>query len=107
MIKNIYFNKIKGTYIKPRLTTFSSNKNLYVQCIDDINNLTLLSSSTLIKKIKIINNKKKRIESVAIDLCQKLLNKGIKTIILDNKKYTYYSKINILLIFLQKYGIIF
>ena len=107
MIKNFCFNKIKGTYTKPRLTVFSSNKNLYIQFIVDINNITLLSSSTLIKKIKIITNKKKKIELMAFDLCQKLLNKGIKNIILDTKKYNYYSKVNILFTLLQKHGIIF
>ena len=45
-------NKISGTAERPRLCVFRSNKNLYVQVIDDITGNTLVSASTLDKEIK-------------------------------------------------------
>ena len=44
---------IKGTNIKPRLSVYKSNKNIYAQIIDDTTSETLLSCSTLDQEIKI------------------------------------------------------
>ena len=38
-----------GTPEKPRMCVFRSNKNIYVQVIDDVNGVTLASASTLDK----------------------------------------------------------
>ena len=37
--------KIYGTAEKPRLAVFRSNKQIYVQVIDDLNGVTILSAS--------------------------------------------------------------
>ena len=39
--------KISGTSNRPRLTVFRSNKEIYVQLIDDVNGVTLASASTM------------------------------------------------------------
>jgi len=44
--------KIFGTKECPRLCVFKSNKNLFVQIIDDVAGTTLVSASTLEKEIK-------------------------------------------------------
>ena len=44
--------KISGTSTVPRLAVFKSNNNIYVQAIDDLNQVTLASASTLSKEIK-------------------------------------------------------
>jgi large subunit ribosomal protein L18 len=42
---------IKGTPEKPRMSVFRSNKQIYVQLIDDINSTTLLSACSKEKEV--------------------------------------------------------
>ena len=41
--------KINGTASVPRIAVFKSNNNIYVQAIDDLNQVTIASASTLSK----------------------------------------------------------
>merc|ERR1739845_250330 len=43
---------IKGTHIRPRLSVYRSNENIYAQIIDDTISKTLVSCSTLDHEIK-------------------------------------------------------
>ncbi|MBS1231446.1 MAG: ribosomal protein, partial [Bacteroidetes bacterium] len=43
--------KISGTAEKPRLAVFRSNKQIYVQLVDDLKGVTLLSVSSKEKEI--------------------------------------------------------
>ena len=40
-------NKISGTLARPRMTVFRSNKQIYVQIIEDLNGRTLAAASSL------------------------------------------------------------
>ena len=40
-------NKISGTPERPRMTVFRSNKQIYVQLIEDVNGRTLAAASSL------------------------------------------------------------
>ena len=40
-------NKISGTTERPRMSVFRSNKQIYVQIIDDLNGKTLAAASSL------------------------------------------------------------
>ena len=42
--------KINGLETKPRLAIYKSNKNIYVQAIDDLNQKTIATSRTLSKE---------------------------------------------------------
>ena len=42
--------KISGTASVPRIAVFKSNNNIYVQAIDDLNQVTIASASTLFQK---------------------------------------------------------
>ena len=48
--------KISGTSKVPRLAVFKSNNNIYVQAIDDLNQVTIASASTLSKEVKTKNS---------------------------------------------------
>jgi len=91
--------KIKGTNKRPRLYVFKSNKHLYVQLIDDINNKIIASSSTIAKDI---NNDTKiyaNCESAKIigkQIALKSKNKGIEEIIFDRGKNLYHGQIKAL-----------
>ena len=42
---------VNGTPEQPRMSVFRSNKNIYVQFIDDVNGVTLVSASSLDKSL--------------------------------------------------------
>jgi len=44
--------KVSGTSTTPRIAVFKSNSNIYAQAIDDLNQVTIASASTLSKEIK-------------------------------------------------------
>lgn len=44
--------QVRGTSAKPRMSVFKSNKNLFVQLIDDEKGITLVSASTIMKDIQ-------------------------------------------------------
>mgnify|MGYP000642705531 CR=1 FL=1 len=50
--KRIRFKIKRNSNNRPRMSVFRSNKNIYVQIIDDNIGKTLITASTLEKKIK-------------------------------------------------------
>lgn len=88
-------SKISGTGVRPRVLIFRSNKNLYLQAIDDAKGLTLASASTLKDK------------DIAATLGKKLLAKKIKKIVFDRAGYAYHGKIKIIADALRKAGLEF
>lgn len=91
--------RIKNKRNLPRLYVFRSNKHIYAQVIDDIQNITLASSSSICNILKIdIKNKATcaTAQMIGQDIGDKLLNKGIKKIIFDRGKKMYHGKIKAL-----------
>ena len=89
-----------------RLSVFRSTKNISAQIIDDINNLTLLSVSSVEKDIKIMNKKNKTELSkiVAEKLAKKAQAKKITKIYFDRGIYKYHGRVKILAETLRKNG---
>ncbi|WGH27151.1 MAG: 50S ribosomal protein L18 [Candidatus Shikimatogenerans bostrichidophilus] len=100
-------NKINGTKYKPRISIFRSNKEIYVQIIDDINKNTILSYSSLEEKKK--NNKKlTKIQISKIigeKIAYKMLKKNIYKAFFDRKFYIYHGRIKELIENIRKKGI--
>ena len=72
-----------------RLSIFRSSKNIYAQIIDDDKGKTLLSSSTLDKKIKSKfknTGNKEAASEIGKILGEKAKEKGIKKVIFDRGK---------------------
>ena len=89
-----------------RLSVFRSTKNISAQIIDDINNVTLLSVSSVEKDIKTMNKKNKTELSkiVAEKLAKKAQAKKITKIYLDRGIYKYHGRVKILAETLRKNG---
>ena len=82
-----------------RLSIFRSSKNIYAQIIDDDKGKTLLSSSTLDKKIKSKfknTGNKEAAGEIGKILAEKAKGKGIKKVIFDRGKYLYHGRIKAL-----------
>jgi len=89
-----------------RLTVFRSSRNISAQIIDDKNNKTLVSASSI--KEKYTNKKKADISQlVAESLAKKAMEKKITKIYFDRGGYKYHGRIKIFAETLRKGGLIF
>ncbi len=87
---------IKGTRQRPRLCVFRSNKQIYVQVIDDISSHILISCSTLDTEVKSKIKSGATIKAsflVGKILGQRILKKNIKSIIFDRNGRPYHGRI--------------
>jgi len=89
-----------------RLTVFRSTRNISAQIIDDKNNKTLVSASSLKEKAE---NKKKIDLSVLVaeSLSKKALEKKITNVYFDRGRYKYHGRIKVFADALRKGGLIF
>ena len=89
-----------------RLTIFRSSRNISAQIIDDKNNKTLVSASSVKKNV----TTKKKIDlsiHVADELAKKALEKKITKVYFDRGGYKYHGRIKIFADTLRKGGLIF
>ena len=85
--------KISGTSTVPRLAVFKSNNNIYVQAIDDLNQVTLASASTLSKEIKSKNLSNESAKEVGELLGGKLKDLKIESAVFDRGGYIYHGRV--------------
>ena len=89
-----------------RLSVFRSSRNISAQIIDDKNNKTLVSASSI--KEKNTNKKKADLSLlVAESLAKKAMEKKITKIYFDRGRYKYHGRIKIFAETLRKGGLIF
>ncbi len=92
--------KIFGTLECPRLTVYRSLKHIYAQLIDDLNEKTLLSVSTLTKSLrKEVENTKTKAEAAKIvgkQLAKISGEKNIKKVVFDRNGYDYHGRVKAL-----------
>jgi len=86
-------NKLSGTPERPRLCVFRSNINIYAQIIDDINQKTLISASSLEKGFTPGNSKKESAKKVGETLAKKALEANIKSVVFDRGGYQYHGRV--------------
>lgn len=85
---------ISGTPVRPRLSVFRSNKQIYAQLIDDANGATLVSASSI--EAEIASQKVNKIEQAQLvgkSLAQKATSVGIKSVIFDRGGYLYHGRV--------------
>tara|TARA_B110000263_G_C14854148_1_gene305553 strand:- start:101 stop:457 length:357 start_codon:yes stop_codon:yes gene_type:complete len=92
-----------------RLSISRSSKNISAQIIDDVKNITLLSSSSIEKDVKSMNkiNKTELSKIVAEKLAKKALEKKITKIYFDRGVYKYHGRVKVFAETLRKNGMEF
>ena len=86
--------KIAGTAVKPRLSVFRSNAEIYAQLIDDDNAVTLASSSSRDKDIaaqKVTKIEKSKLVGSAI--ATKAIALGLSAVIFDRGGNLYHGRV--------------
>ena len=83
--------KISGTSECPRLCVYRSNRNLFVQIVDDQKQTTLVSASTLDKEVKEKHSNKVAAKEVGALIAKRALEKNIKTVVYDRGGYIYHG----------------
>lgn len=87
--------KVSGTASVPRLNVFRSNAQIFAQIIDDVNGVTLASSSSLELKLKNGGNTEGA-TLVGKDIAEKALKAGIKNVVFDRGGYQYHGRVQAL-----------
>ena len=83
--------KISGTPDCPRLCVFRSNKGVYAQIIDDVNQVTLVSASTLDKEVKTKHANKEAAKEVGALIAKRATAKKISNVVFDRGGYIYHG----------------
>lgn len=87
--------KIKGTAESPRLAVYRSNKQIYVQVVDDLNGQTILSASSREKQVAGQTGIKKTEQAKLVGklLAEKCKEKGIVSVVFDRSGYKYHGRV--------------
>ena len=86
--------KLSGSGERPRMTVYRSNKQIYVQLVDDLTGLTLVAASS--KEKEIASQKVNKIEQsklVGKRLAEKAKEKGIENVVFDRNGYLYHGRV--------------
>ncbi|SES20329.1 LSU ribosomal protein L18P [Gracilibacillus ureilyticus] len=83
-----------GTAERPRLNVFRSNKHIYAQIIDDVNNVTIASASTVDKELNLDGTGNvEAAKQVGELVAKRAQEKGVKNVVFDRGGYLYHGRV--------------
>jgi len=86
--------KIAGTAQKPRLSVFRSNRDIYVQLVDDDNAVTIAAASSRDKEIAAqAGTKTEKSKLVGQAIARKAKELGIETVVFDRGGNLYHGRV--------------
>ena len=91
--------KISGTAARPRMNVFRSLNHIYVQVIDDVAGNTLVSASSLDKKLRgELEGKTKKEQAALIGkaVADRAKEAGIETVVFDRGGFIYHGRVKAL-----------
>ena len=97
-------NKISGTAERPRMSVFRSNKQIYVQIINDQTGTTLVAASSLGMEAC---PKKEQAAKVGALIAKKALEAGVTSVVFDRNGYLYHGVVKALADGTRSAGIVF
>ena len=96
--------RANGTTERPRMSVFRSNKQIYVQIINDLTGCTLASASSLGLEAM---PKKEQAAKVGELVAKKAIEAGISKVVFDRNGYLYHGRVKELADAARKGGLIF
>lgn len=100
--------KVVGTSLKPRLSVFRSNADIYVQLIDDSTSQTIASASS--RQADLVSQKLTKVEKskfVGKSIALKSLDLGITSCVFDRGGNLYHGRIKAVADGAREGGLIF
>ena len=89
--------RLSGSGARPRMTVYRSNKQIYVQLIDDVTGETLVTASSKEKEIASHKgNKTEQAKMVGKRIAEKAKEKGIDNVVFDRNGYLYHGRVKYL-----------
>ena len=101
---------VSGTPERPRMSVFRSNKQIYVQVIDDEKGVTLVAAASNDKGLAAECKGKNGIDAAAIvgkAVAQRAIEKGITTVSFDRGGYLYHGRVKSLADAASEGGLVF
>jgi large subunit ribosomal protein L18 len=96
-IKKRIRSVVSGSADRPRMSVFRSNKDIYVQLIDDNDGKTLLSASSSEKGLADEKGTKTEVAGkVGKLIAEKAKEAGIETVVFDRNGYLYHGRVKAL-----------
>lgn len=96
--------RVNGSAERPRMSVFRSNKQIYVQVINDLTGKTLASASSLgLEALPKMEQAAKVGEMVA----KKAIEAGVSKVVFDRNGYLYHGRVKELADAARKGGLIF
>jgi large subunit ribosomal protein L18 len=86
--------RLSGNENRPRMSVFRSNKQIYVQLVDDVTGQTLVSASSREKEIA--SQKVTKIEQAKLvgkRIAEKAKEKGIESVVFDRNGFLYHGRV--------------
>ena len=81
---------VNGTAERPRMSVFRSNKQIYVQIINDLTGKTLVSASSLgMEKMP----KQEQAQKVGELVAEKAKAAGVESVVFDRNGYLYHGRV--------------
>lgn len=90
---------VNGTAEQPRMSVFRSNKQIYVQLIDDVTNKTLVAASSKDAVVAANVEGKTKIEVASLVgklIAERSIEKGISAVSFDRNGYLYHGRVKML-----------
>ena len=81
---------VNGTAERPRMSVFRSNKQIYVQIINDLTGKTLASASSLGMEVM---PKKEQAAKVGELVAKKAQEAGVEKVVFDRNGYLYHGRV--------------
>ena len=103
-------SKISGTAERPRMSVFRSNKQIYVQVVDDEQGVTLVAAASNDKALAAECKGKSGKDAAAVvgkAIAERAIAKGISEVSFDRVGYLYHGRVKSLADAAREGGLIF
>jgi large subunit ribosomal protein L18 len=86
--------RLSGSGERPRMTVFRSNRQIYVQLVNDVTGETLVAASSREKEIAARKvNKIEQAKLVGKRIAERAKEKGIERVVFDRSGYLYHGRV--------------
>lgn len=106
-IRNRIRKVVNGSALRPRLSVYRSNKQIYAQLIDDLSGVTIAAASSRSKEKATAVAKIDQATSVGKSIAEKAMAAGIKEVVFDRGGNLYHGRIKALAEGAREGGLVF